>query len=215
VSSEKAGEKRTHKTAIILRVLTLIGTLGSALFAGWDKIFPPPQDGPQITKPSEPTCKANRFIVAEQSIKTTRNDVIDVIGDSEIHSDDWTRVWIGYSINVSSKKIVVKIVWEAQELNKNKSFGNSLIRSQKIATLYQVPIGCTNSVITNYSKLDINSSNTQEFRGEQHTLASFTDRVGNLRDIRVRFDGPGASDDRLQELHGVFSEFIVSISATP
>ena len=215
MSPKTTSEKRSHKTEIVVAVLSLIGTLGGALFASWDKIFPPSPAASEITKPSKPTCKADRIYVRDQSIRTSGNDVIAVYGDPEIDSDDWTRVSIGYNIAVSQKTVVTTLVWEAQELNSNKSLGDTRIKSQKRITLYQVPTRCTNSVITDQSNLDVGASQTREFRGEQHALAPFASSVGNLRDIRVRFDGPGGSDNRLQQLQGVFRGFSVSISETP
>jgi hypothetical protein len=211
----------SEKTTILSAIISTIGILGVGLFANWDKVFSP-SNGSGVTKPSqpdtkpsEPTCKAKRFDVHDQPISTSGIDAKPVNGDSEIDSDDWTRVWISYKVAVLPKTVVMTLIWEAQELNSNKSLGDTRIRTEKQIELYRVSTECKKSVITGRSNLNISDSQTREFEGKQHNLTSFTRSVGNLRNIRVRFDGPGSSDHRLQQLEGVFSGFSVSISETP
>ena len=43
------------KTQIIIAIIGLIGVLCGALFANWDKVFPPNKTSPSLSKPSHPT----------------------------------------------------------------------------------------------------------------------------------------------------------------
>ena len=224
---ETEGGKSSHKGKIAVALISATAVVVVALFGNWDKIFPPPSvpngsgSGAQVTPPEDPArksesiCKAGTFDIPDQTIRTSGNDASTVNGDSEIDSNDWTRVSVEYKATVSQKTITLNLTWEAQELNGNKSPGDTRIKSRKTVVLYKVPSQCTKSVITGASGLDTDASQSREFRGPQHDLLPFASSVGNIRDINVRFDGPGRSDHRLQQLEAVFKGFSVSVSETP
>jgi hypothetical protein len=220
-----------NKTQIVVAALGLVGVLGGALFANWDKIsgnpgrvgptkteppVPPPKTESPVPSPPvsvQPLCPKSTAQTSSQTVSTSDEDAKVVSGDSEVDSDDWTRVEVAYTLALSpsGKSLELHIEWFVQELNKNKSFGDTRILSRRKVTLYSVDQKCTDSRILSFSAKDGKLSN--DFRGKVHSLSPFPD-VGVLRNVRVRFDGPGRDDVRQQRLTAEVAPITMVLSAT-
>ncbi len=83
---------RSHRTEIIVALIALVGTLGSALFANWDKVFPPNKhDQPSISTPSSPLPTPSTTLPTSSSDLPRPNIMLEGIEEYEANERQWKR----------------------------------------------------------------------------------------------------------------------------
>ena len=153
----------------------------------------PPPPPPEPPAPPPPTTFIKTIAV---DIATGGDDAWVSRGDSEIDSDDWTRVTIEsqtLGVRADGRTIEFTLGWKADEGNGDKSLGDTTIRSRK--TFY---IDAGQPIVTILSPLSVGRY-AQWYRGELHTSQRFPDH-GLLSNISVRFDSSGRNDPAAQRL---------------
>ncbi|MHA4844817.1 hypothetical protein ACX0G7_11670 [Flavitalea antarctica] len=166
-------------------------------------------DATTTTQPNDNPCRQRTDDVSTKIIETKSADARTVSGDSEIDSDDWTGLELSYRIYKTNRdrEIEMTVTWYAQEKNSDRSPGNTRIMSSKVIPLYKID-GCPELVIEDITGIELQGTKTEDFSGEIHDFVNFPD-FGLLRNIRVRFDGPGANDDSKQHLTASVASFSV------
>jgi hypothetical protein len=83
--------KTSHRTEIIVAVITLVGVLGGALFANWDKVFPPSNPVlPPSTQPPTPSTPSNNNLpgaFVEKFVGRWINENSDTSGITRVNID--------------------------------------------------------------------------------------------------------------------------------
>jgi hypothetical protein len=117
-------------------------------------------------------------------------------GDSEIDSDDWTLVTLSHQsllLLADGHTIEFVVEWQADEGNKNKSLGDTTIKSRKE---FHIDIG--RRVVTIASPLAVGKI-TQWYKGKVNSPQAFPGSE-LLRNITVQFDRSGRNDVAAQRL---------------
>ncbi len=75
--SANGGRKRVGlgRTEIIVALITVVGVLGGALFANWDKVFPPGKDEPSHVTPSSSTPRSPPYSESHPPAQLTQNEL--------------------------------------------------------------------------------------------------------------------------------------------
>lgn len=149
----------------------------------------------------------------------TSADARVVTSDSDLNTDDWTNLGIGYDFHASpDRQTVTAHIWmEAWELEGDGSYrGKTVIRTEREFVVYQVPDGeprRIHDVIggTSVSWLDPwhlgGAVRYQQIPGKVHGMRTSED-VASLRNLRYRIDAHGGNDLHFQWLSGTL-EFAV------
>jgi hypothetical protein len=176
---------------------------------------PSPSPSPAPT-PASARCPARTVSVAARNIETSAVNARVVHGDAEIDSDDYTRVGLSYRIvkTPNDRGLRLELSWFAQELNRNKSFGDTRILSEKSFQLYSVDADCPDSTIEAINGLVLEGSRETDYRGKVHRFSLFP-ATGALANIQVKFDSTGRNDVGVQALRATVSEFTVRLTASP
>jgi hypothetical protein len=176
---------------------------------------PDPDPQPQPQAPAPPRCAAVTRTVAPVSVATNASDLADRDGDTEIDSDDWTRVGVSYGMETrNGRALELVLTWHAQELNRNKSRGDTRFESKKRIPVFAIDAGCPDARILRTSGLTKRASKSHDFNGERHGFHAFPD-TGSLVNLKVQFDAKGRKDHQVQALTGTLSGFQVEVSASP
>ena len=213
------------KYVIIPLLVALIGA-GAIILSKQGSTKDPSQDSNEIAAkdgfegdktpmPTDGSKDENGFkfdTVKAQEIITTSYDARITAGDNEIDSDDWTSVYLRYSVSVSGdrKSVFLDLDWHSQERNRDKSKGDTTIRSSRRFTLYEVSDNKMDYVIKLLSGIEPTGSREQFYRGEVHGLQSFP-QTGSLSEIKVAMDTRGRNDKDAQRLEATVSSFTVEL----
>lgn len=172
------------------------------LIAGCAEPAPPPDP-----------CPARTATVVAQSIATGGSDAQVIAGDSEVNSNDWTRVEVTYGVEQADndRSLRMTLTWFTQELNGNKSLGDTRIRSKKAFTLYSVPPECPDLRIARPQDLATSlTDSANDYSGQVHGAVQYPD-AGALREVRVQFDHRGGGDHNVQSLSATVAPFKVQL----
>ena len=141
------------------------------------------------------------------SISTSGDDAAVIIGDSEMGTDDWTKVeLVSQSFRLSSdrREVLFDLVWRAYEGESNKTIqlnrkGRTMIESRK-TYYYKMP-----RPVDRFAMIST-SVGAQEnwYAGRVHNHVPFPNH-GFLSNIRIKFDGPGRNDKDLQNLRATLN----------
>lgn len=117
-------------------------------------------------------------------------------GDTEIDSNDWTRVNISYTLTISPdrRNVTVRITYLAYEGNGNQSLGDT-----RLQLIVDRTFAISSSELRTIASLQSSSFNAgfEWVRGVQHGFVPISS-IGILSNIEVRFDGSGGNDqDRM------------------
>jgi len=173
-------------------------------------------DVDETPAPTPPKCPARTVKVPDRNVKTSKSDAKIETGDNELGTDDWTAVEVSYRVKQTADKrgFELSVDWTAQELNRDKSNGDTRFRSRKTFSLFRVESSCPGSRIIGFDLPKDSARRRELYKGKVHGFKAFPN-TGNLRDILVQIDGPGKNDDQRQALRGQFKGFPVTLSESP
>ena len=174
------------------------------------------QDGkhPVAEQPEQSihACSGKRINVSNRPIDTTRSRsrTTLVSGDTEINSDDWSEIGFQYSIIQRPTIVELQLEWTAQELNRNKSRGDTRFSSSSSHVLYEVGPECHGAKIARIEGegLGRRGGRTLNISGKQHDYVA-AGSYGQLRDVGIRFDRRGRDDQRTQALRADYAGMVV------
>lgn len=170
---------------------------------------------PAVESAAAPPCAPGPRGVAASRVSTGLVNARLERGDSDIASNDWTRLEIGYTLELDSldRTLRIRLAWSAQEANADRSLASSRIRSERVLDLYAIPVECPGLVIAGVGTLEVPGAPREHWvEGQQHDFVAIPD-VGALRNIFVRFDGPGGGDERRQALQADLPPFELTLAA--
>lgn len=176
------------------------------------------QENPSIGTLSpvyDPDCSGDKSITVTMPISMDDTHAKHVAGDGEIDSDDWTELSLVYEVFNTGNAVFMNTTWTSQELNRNKSKGDTRFESTKKVKIWELPFECSTSRIVRVSSSDFGRNDIQSayIRGSQHGFVGFDD-YKNLKDIAIRFDGSGKSDRNKQALTASYDgELSVTLAA--
>lgn len=203
-----------RKTSKILAVIVTMLGAGTAPWWFMPLLghFKSTQESAHPAQAPDP-CPARTVAVPEQSIATSGGDAQVIAGDSEVNSDDWTRVEVTYGIEQADndRSLRMTLTWFTQELKSNRSHGDTRIRSKKTFALYSVPSECLDLRIANALGLATSlTDSSNDYSGKVHGVVPYPD-AGALRNVRVQFDHKGGDDDKVQSLSATVAPFRVQL----
>ena len=176
------------------------------------------KEGNPITPVSEQpgqnthACSGKRINVSNRPIDTSRSRsrTTLVSGDTEINSDDWSEIGFQYSIIQHPTTVELQLEWTAQELNRNKSRGDTRFLSSSSHVLYKVGPECHGAKIARIEGegLGRRGGRTLNIPGEHHDYVA-AGSYGQLRDVGIRFDGRGRDDQNKQALRADYAGMVV------
>ncbi len=136
--------------------------------------------------------------------------------DGEMHSDDWTGTRVQYRLSIApdGQSVQLWIFWKASELESNQRYrGKTVIGSERTIEVWRIP-GCGGNpgdvIIDRIEGISLSAGDDPEHmhRGECHGYEPHPE-IGGLYDIRLRFDGPGGDDTRVQSMQARLRPFRV------
>lgn len=169
------------------------------------------------TVPAATPCREGSRPVAMTKVSTGLANAKLARGDADVASNDWTRIEVGYRFerDTAEYALRLRLTWSAQEANADKSLASTLIRSERVVELFSLPAECADLRIADLGSLSPAEGRIEEWvQGQQHGFVKLPD-VGVLREVQVRFDGPGPGDVQRQTLQADLPAFAVRVARRP
>ena len=148
---------------------------------------------------------ADRYRIAQPVDLVGGRDSQSIEQDTELDTDDWTRVDVGYEFLFEGDQLGVTSVWvklwmEAWELESDQAYrGKTRIRTERTIPLIAITTPGDPRRVVDISTNSFTGFDSRLYRDEQHHTIAIG-QVGSLTDVRYRIDGRGRNDHLLQHL---------------